>query len=677
MPFAEVKLIPGVNVERTATLNTAGYSFTQFGRWKDRLFQKIGGWTKYFPLTVGGIPRALHAWQDLNTTDRLAVGSTTNLSVINNGILTGITPQQKTTDFAPNFSTVSSQAHVDVTDSNVTDVTIYDSVYFNTPISVGGIIVSGSYPIALILGTHSYRITTATSATSTVTGGGAVPAFTSSSGSSSISVALTAHGMSVGDRINFPIPTTVGGAIVYGNYSAVTIPDANTFTIAVDTPATSSTTVSMNSGNAEIVYTIALGPPSAGTGYGTGGYGTGGYGTGVVPGEQTGTPITATNWTLDNWGEILLSCPRDGGIFFWQPGGGFQNAQLIGTAPPFNTGIFVSMPYQILIAYGSTITQDIGVSQDPLTIKWCDQGNYLDWTPSLTNQAGSYRIPTGSMIVGGLQGPQNALIWTDLDVWAMQYIGFPLVFGFNKIGSSCGLIGQHAATQLGGLVYWMGRSNFFALTGGGAAAIPCPVWDQVYQDLDTDNAYKAVAAANTIFNEIWWFYPSRSGGTGENDAYVKLNVADGSWDIGPMGRSAWIDQSVLGNPIGTTSTGIIYRHEDGYDADGAPINPVMQTGYWAINNGNDIAFVDWFQPNMRYGLINGTQNAQLSITFYSQIYPGGPTRTYGPYPFNASKTFINTRIRGRQMAMRIESSDTGSFWRLGLNRYRYAMDGRY
>ena len=677
MPFAEVKLIPGVNVERTQTLNMAGYSFAQFGRWKDGLFQKIGGWKKFFPLTVSGIPRALHAWQDLNTTDRLAIGTTTSLSIINNNFLADITPQQKTPNFAPKFSTTNGQARVDVDDSNIADVTIYDSVYFNTPVTVGGIILSGAYPISIILGTTTYRLTTPTTATASVTNGGTVPSFTSVNGSSSVTVTLAAHGLSVGGRINFAIPTTVGGVVIYGNYSVVTVPSSSTFTIAVDTPATSGATISMNGGNAQIVYTIALGPPSSGTGYGTGGYGTGGYGTGTIPGEQTGTPITATDWTVDNWGEILLACPTNGGIFFYRPGGGFQNAQLIAAAPAFNTGIFVSMPYQILIAYGSTVTQDIGVAQDPLTIKWSDQGNFFDWTPSLTNQAGSYRIPTGSMIVGGLQGPQNAIIWTDLDVWAMQYIGFPLVFGFNKIGSSCGLIGQHAAMQLGGNVYWMGRSNFFALTGNGAAAIPCTVWDKVFQNLDTANAHKAVAFANTIFNEVGWFYPSKSGGTGENDSYVKLNVAEGSWDYGPMGRSAWIDQSVLGNPIATTASGVIYRHEDGFDADGQPINAVMQTGYWAINNGSDIAFVDWFQPNMRFGLIDGDQNASLTVTFYSQMFPGGPVRTYGPYPFNGSKSYINTRIRGRQMAMRIESNDIGSFWRLGLNRYRYAMDGKY
>jgi len=261
---------------------------------------------------------------------------------------------------------------------------------------------------------------------------------------------------------------------------------------------------------------------------------------------QSGTPITATGWSLDNWGSDLIACAQNGAIYSWNATSGNSTAQVISEAPPFNGGAFVAMPAQILVAWGSTANQNIGVDQDPLLVKWSDQLNYREWTPSTTTQAGSYRIPTGSRIVGGLQGPRTALLRTDLDVYAMQYVGYPLVFGFNKIGASCGLIGKNAACQLGGTVFWMGPSNFFALTGSGATPLPCPVWDAVFQDLDPDNKSKVVCAPNTVFNEVWWFYPSN--GATENDSYVKLNVVEGSWDYGPIGRSAWIDQSVFGNP---------------------------------------------------------------------------------------------------------------------------------
>jgi hypothetical protein len=152
-----------------------------------------------------------------------------------------------------------------------------------------------------------------------------------------------------------------------------------------------------------------------------------------------------------------------------RPMAGFRT-QAVSQAPIFNGGIFVAMPEQILVAWGSVAS---GEQQDPLTVRWSDALDYTNWTVTITTQAGSFRIPTGSMIVGGIQGPQQALIWTDLDVYAMQYLGPPLVFGFNKISTGCGLIGQHAVCTLRGIVYWMSSGNFFQLGGRGVQEIPC------------------------------------------------------------------------------------------------------------------------------------------------------------------------------------------------------------
>jgi hypothetical protein len=256
----------------------------------------------------------------------------------------------------------------------------------------------------------------------------------------------------------------------------------------------------------------------------------------------------------------------------------------------------------------------------------------------------------------------------------MQYVGYPLVFGFNKIGASCGLIGKYAAGQLGGTVFWMGPSNFFALTGSGATPLPCPVWDAVFQDLDPTNKTKVVCAPNTVFNEIWWFYPSN--GATENDSYVKLNTVEGSWDYGPIGRSAWIDQSVLGTPIGTTSNGVIFQHESGQDAAGQPITSSFTTGYFRVGDGEQICFVDQIIPDMRWGLYGQDQDANLTLTFYSQNSPSDTPRTYGPYSMTQGTNQIYTRIRGRQISLKVESSDLGSFWRLGRLTYRFSTDGR-
>lgn len=676
MPNAALKLRPGVNAEFTETLNEAGISTANMIRFKAGLPQKRGGWSKYFPFAMDGVPKALLAWQDLNAIGRLAVGATEQLSVIANGTQTDITPQELLSDFAEDFTTTNLSTTVEVTDPNIANLTTFDSVFFNTPIAVGGVILSGLYPIDTITGADSYTITAGTAATSSVSNGGAVPEFTTAANSATVSVALVAHGLSVGGSVVFPIPTTVGGIIIDGTYLVTAVGSADAFSITASAEASSTATVAMNGGDAQLLYYIGLGPSATGSGYGLGGYGLGGYGTGVVPPVQTGDPITATDWSTTNWGEILLANPGGGGIYFWRPRSGFQNAIVVPTAPVFNGGIFIAMPIQILVAWGSTVTQDIGVQQDPLMIRWSDAEDFTNWTVSAITQAGSFRIPEGSEIRGGLQGPQQALIWTDLDLWSMRYLGATLAFGFDKLSSGCGLVGPHAATVMGSTVYWMSNGNFFQLSGNEVRVIPCSIWDLVFQDLDTANAHKCVAAANSAFNEVEFFYPSQSGGTGECDKSAKFNILEGAWDPNVLPRSAWIDESVLGQPIGTTPSGIIYQHEVSPNADGAPLSWYFETGYFVINEGQDIPFVDQFYPDMKYGEAGGDQNATVLVTIEYVSYPSGAVKTRGPYTTTSAKLYVNTRLRGRQIKLRFEGNDLNSFARLGNPRFRFAPDGR-
>lgn len=683
MPEAPLKLIPGVNAEYTPTLNQSGISSCNLIRFKAGLPQKLGGWESYYPFSIPGITRELAAWQDLSGADHLAAGSTTQLAVITEGTLTDITPQTKTTNGAPDFTTVSGSASVLVVDANVANVTTNDAVFFDTPVAVGGLVLQGAYQIVLIAGATSYRITADTTATSSVSNGGAVPTFTTSSGSSIVTVNLAAHGLAVGDFFTFPISTTASSTVINGTYKVLSVPTAGTFTIAASIVATASATTAMNSTQARLVYYIALGPAAAGTGFGIGPFGVGGFGSGVVPTAQTGTPITATDWTLANWGEILLACPANGGIYQWAPNSGFQNAGLVSTAPIFNTGIFVAMPEQILVAFGSTAAapgasgaDSSSEQQDPLIVRWSTALDFTEWSVTSLTQAGSFHIPQGSRVVGGLQGPQQALIWTDLAVWAMSYLGPPYVFGFNELSAGCGLIGIHAAAVMRGGVYWMGPANFYSLSGGGVQTLPCSVWDVVFQDLDTENQHKCRAAPNSTFSEMWWFYPSVSGGSGECDKYVKLNIEEKTWDYGSMARSAWIDQSVLGQPVAATPQGAIYQHEMGFDADGQPMSPWFETGWFVIAEGQTFGFVDWLFPDLKWGFFNGSQSASVQVTISATDYPNGTVRAYGPFTLTTAKTYINTRLRGRQIKLRFASNDLGSFWRLGLMRFRMAGDGR-
>lgn len=684
MPFGSVKLVPGINLERTPTLLEAGYASGQLIRYKDSLAQKYGGWTPFYPLSLAGVPRDMHAWDDLNSRSLLMVGTTQQLAVIAEGELTDITPQTLVSDFTPDFTTTSGSAIVEVDDPNIANVTVYDSVLFNTPVSVGGIILSGLYPIASITGTTKYTIVAAMDASATVPNGGAVPEFTTASSSSIVEVALDDHGLTATTSTAvFPLPTIDSGVTIEGAYTVNSVLSADVFTITTAQTATATNTFDMNGGDVQLVYYIAIGPPPPGAGYGLGGYGDGGYGTGVVNPNQGGDEISATDWTSDNWGRIALACPENGGIYYWDPTGGFFNASLVSTGPIFNRGIFVSTSQQILVAYGSSIDyaasgQGIGVQQDPMLVQWCDVGNFFEWRALSSTQAGNFRIPIGSMIVGGMAVANQNLIWTDLDLWAMSYVGYPNVYGFNKIGAGAGLASSHAAQQFRGSVYWMGRSNFYVYNSGGVTVLPCTVWDAVFQNLNTDYIQNIRAMPNTPFNEIGWLYPSTASVNGENDSYVKMNVTEPGtpWDNGTIARSAWIDQTVLGPPIGAVPTGVIYQHETTNNAAGAPLVASFSTGYFFIAEGEDYAFVDQIIPDMKWGFYGAAQTAQLTMTFNVINYPGDTPVVHGPYTVTQATEYISTRIRGRQMSITLQSADLNSFWRLGRVRFRWSTAGR-
>jgi hypothetical protein len=381
---------------------------------------------------------------------------------------------------------------------------------------------------------------------------------------------------------------------------------------------------------------------------------------------------STTDWTLDNWGEYLIANPNNAEIYYWNPNDGGAYASVLPNAPKVNEGCFVAMPERQIIAYGSTFN---GI-KDPLLVRWCDIGNFTSWVGTVTNQAGSFRIPKGSRIVGGLQGPQQGLLWTDLGVWAMQYINLPLVWSFNEIGNGCGLIGRRAAASMNGVVYWMGQSQFFMLSSGGVDPMPCPVWDVVFQDIDMDYVDRIRCAPNARFGEIAWYYPTL-GSNGVPTNYVKYNVIIGQWDYGTLTRTAWIDQSVLGAPIGAGGDNFIYQHETSKDADGQAMTSYFQTGYFALQEGDLKTFVDQLWPDMKWGYFDGPASATVNITFYVADYPGQTPSVFGPYPVTQATTYITPRFRGRLVSIRVGSSDTGSFWRLGNIRYRLQPDGKF
>lgn len=688
MPHASFKLLPGVDQNKTPALNEAAISESQLIRFvPDRtlggLVQKLGGWTKFFPDTIGSIVRCLWAWEDTNANSYLAIGAEgiaagggQALEVINSGIEIDITPQTVESDAAVDFSTTSGSSTVTVIDANFT-VDAYDVVNIQTQVSVGGLILFGQYAVTPVSST-SYTIEARDAlgspsfATSTVSNGGAVPEYNTTSGSDFVDVTLADHGYVAGSTFTALVATSVGGVTIYGNYTVISVTSSSVLTISASTQATSTANAFENNGDVHFLYLNGVGPVPSGSGFGVGGFGVGGFGSGIAPSPDLGTPINAVDWTIDNWGEILISCPLNGPIYQWNPSSGDLIAIAIANAPPVNAGMFVAMPQRQIIAWGSTFT---GIG-DPLLIRWCDVNDYDSWIALITNQAGSYRIPKGSRIVQCIQGPQQGLIWTDLGVWAMQYSGPPYVYQFNELGTGCGLIGRKAAGSMNGIVYWMGQSQFFRLAGNGVEPIRCPVWDVIFQDLDTSNLDKIRIAPNSRFGEITWYYPTSSNG-GEVSHYVKYNTILDQWDFGELARTAWINESVLGPPIGADPNQYIYQHETSTDADGSPMVSSFQTGYFAMTEADVKMFIDQIWPDMKWGYYGGTQDANVNITFYVTDYAGQTPIQYGPYTMTQNTTFITPRFRGRLVSIKIESSDIGTFWRLGNIRYRLQQDGRF
>ena len=767
MPHSSLKLIPGVDQNRTLALNEAAISITNLIRFiPDRqglgLVQKLGGWTQFYPDSINSVVRCLLAWEDINGNSWLAAGAEASLNVITQGGLRVITPQTTKADVAANATTTlgSDVVNITATGSNLDS---YDTVDIQTQISVGGLILFGLYPVTFV-STSQFQIHAinalgepvyATSASSTAT----IPSFAFASDTSTVTVTLANHGYQAGDTFPILVSTKAGTITLFGNYTISTIDTtttpSNSFTISAASSATTTPTLSAagtgttatlaystsytipvgstivvagvtpsgyngtytvtassagsvsyanattgaqtvagtifvsaaaeNGGLAQYIYYNGIGPLAANSGYGVGGYGSGGYGSGIPPSSALGTPITTVDWTLDNWGETLLSCPimippgqpitatpSGGGIYQWSPTTNNPVGTIIPTAPVLNSGIFVAMPQRQVIAWGSTFN---GI-QDQLLLRWCDVDDYSSWIAQTTNQAGSFRIPKGSRIVQCIQGPQQGLIWTDLGVWAMQYVGQPYVYQFNEIGTGCGLIGRKAATSVGGIVYWMGQSQFFKLSPNGVETIKCPVWDVIFQDLDTTNLDKIRVAANSQFNEIAWYYPTNSNG-GEINAYVKYSITLDQWDFGTLARTAWINQSVLGPPIGAGTDTNIYQHETSPDANGQPINASFETGYFALSEADVKMFVDQVWPDMKWGYYGGAQNATVDLTFYATDYPGQTPITYGPFSLTQATTFVTPRMRGRLVSIKVESNDLGSFWRIGNIRYRIQQDGKY
>ena len=695
MGYQSLQMTPGIDVEKSALLNSAGWSASMAVRFRDGIPEKIGGWARMNQSPLVGICTGMHTFADLSGNLYIFAGTDQRLEVFLGGLLYDITPIRATTNNAPQLSTTTGSKVVNVKDvGNGAQAT--DWVNITVPVAVGGLIIQGFYQIQTIVDADNYTILAATAATGNVTNGGAVPVFDSTMGSADVQVTLANHGLLAGGTFPVEVATTVGGIVIgVGTYGVIAPVAANTFTIAPAGLAGSTQTVSENSGNARIEYLISTGLQSAsfasGGGYGVGAYGAGAYGTG----STTSTVVEPLRqWWLDNFGEDLIGNYTFSPMYVWVPPIADGNVAIpVDTSnfpgaldPPQEVVFsFVSDPQQMVIAGGCTVGNTSNF--DPNLLRWCDQSDFTDWQALATNQAGSYRIPTGSKLVGGLSAPNFTVVWTDIDMWLMSYLGGTglsgLVWGFSKVARASGLLAGRACAVFRNLVFYASSNGIYVFDGNRITLIPCPVWDKFWKNLNRMQVDKVNMQVNSYFQEVSLAFPSAAG-NGTVDSRITYNIRENLWtyDDAPTltARTAWIDENVYGSLAGTDLAGFIQQQdtEGVYDADGSPLVSSIQTGWFAVQEGDLVQMMERLEADAI--IQGGTGNIQ--ITVYAKDYATEsaqyPVSTYGPYTFNiGSGPPMNIiHARGRFMSIKISSTDLGVFWRLGRLRYIMKAAGR-
>ena len=524
----------------------------------------------------------------------------------------------------------------------------------------------------------------------TTTAGAVV--FDATTGSSVIKVTDTANGVYLNDFVTFSGAASLGGnvtaPILNREHQVTRVIDANNYEITVSVTANSSDS---GDGGASVIgaYQINTGLDTSvfGTGWGTGVWSRGTWGSGsttTVPGAQLRI------WSQDNYGEDLIICVQDGGIFYWSKSGGLAARavaleDLAGAqaAPTIAKTVIVSERDRHVIAFGCDPEADPGV-QDPLIIRFSDQENPAEWRTLPTTTAGELRIGTGSEIIGAIQTKQQIIVFTDVSVHAMQYIGDPFTFGLQEVSSSVSIMSPNAMVAVGDAVFWMGKNEFYVYDGA-VVQIPCDVKEYVFSGLNIQQQLKIYAGHSSSFSEVWWFYPSLN--SQENDSYVVYNYEQKVWYYGTMSRTAWQDRNVLSFPTAISPDGYVYYQENGLD-DGSvnppvALAPYIESSVVDMGDGDQFMFATRVIPDLTFR--NSTNVAPTAtFTLKARNFPGGayfatdadPVVKTASHPVEQFTNQLFTRLRGRSISLRIESNQTGTAWRLGDPRVDLRTDGR-
>jgi hypothetical protein len=523
------------------------------------------------------------------------------------------------------------------------------------------------------------------------TGTGNITQFETTNTSTTVIVTDADHGALIGDFVTIAsVSGAVGGisaANLQGEFEIQTVPTGNTYTIVAKAAASSDAT----GATANATYQINTGLPTSIYGYG---WGAGTWNASTWDTTRSGLTgadgvlLQSAKWALDNWGEDVLASRFDGSLYYWDTSSGLSSNLAARTnvsgAPTKSRFMLVSGDDRHVICFGTETTIGTTTTQDNMFIRWSDQESTTDWTPTSTNTAGSQRLTDGNQINTAVRSRGAILVYTDTALYQMQFIGPPFTFGFKQLGSNCGAVGIHSAIDVSGIAFWMGNDSFFQFDGA-VKKIPCSVQDYVFDDINTNALGDVFCASNTDFNEVIWFYPSKN--STQIDRHVTYNYAENLWYVGTLARSSWADRGVYANPYAaefdssdttatiSTITGVkegrtfVYLHEEGVNNDGAAMNCHIESGDIDIADGDQFMSISRFIPDFK------NQTGNVDITVKSRPYPSTTQTTHGPFEITTSTTKKDTRIRGRQLALRVSSDAVDDKWRYGTLRFDAKPDG--
>ena len=635
MPLTKLQFRPGVNRETTSYTNEGGWFDVDKVRFRFGMPEKIGGWEKFSGFSYLGTARAMHPWVALDNGRFIGIGTSLKYYLNQDGgSFSDITPIRSTTSAG--------------------DVT-----------------------------------------------------FAASNGSATITVTDTAHGAVSGDFVTFSGAASLGGnitaAVLNQEYKITEVLTDNTYTIAArtagttiqditvngalsPTPVTASGSDSGNGGSSTVgAYQISIGLDTStfGAGWGIGFWGRGTWGSAAT------TPLVTSTlrvWSHDNFGEDLLINVRNGGIYYWDKTTG-SSARAVSldtlsgatSTPTIAKQVMVSDRDRHIIAFGCDTEANPGV-QDPLAIRFSSQESLTDWASTATNTAGELRLGSGSEIVTAVETRQQILVYTDESLYAMQFLGPPFTFGVNLVSENITTMGPLCAVAVEDNVFWMGQKEFYVY-GGTVQRLPCTVRDFVFDDINLNQREKIVAATNTSFSEVWWFYPSESSDT--NDRYVVYNYEQKVWYFGAMARSFWMDRGIFDQPIAAGPNNYLYSQETGFDDDGSALTAYIESSQIDIADGEQFSFIRRMIPDLTFrGSTAGSPSA--NITVKTRNFPGGnylqstssAVTKSASVPVEQFTDQVHLRLRGRSFAMRVESTASGVGWRLGSPRLDVRPDGR-